>query len=632
MRNTLRIANYKRQVEATIATLRATDINGAPLTPATPLSALVVTRNHDGGRTRDNDDDAFVNQTELVSKFDAWGMRHTLLAGLELGKEELHRWNYALDANPNLAGVQVPTSITSFLSPDPYTQLSYTKTPNVRARAEADTVAVYVQDQFDIAPTWKALLGLRWEDYDSEARTENYLTGAPATGPFGRKDEMLSGRAGLIWQPNARQSYYIAAGNSYNPSGELGVYGGTGTNLSDINEDLEPEENRNYELGAQWDFAYGLQLRASLFRTEKINARMADPVLGTTVLAGKRRVDGLELQLTGRITPEWDVYSGLAFMDGEIVTGPATVQGKVPLGVPDVSGSLWTVYRLPRDFEVGGGLRYSSGFWLNDANTGEVPSYTVWDCDRGLRAGEVRGAAERQQHHRQDLLRRRLQQQPEPRASGRPAQRLDHVALPFHLMLLHVPSVLDAGQVAHFRARLADAPWVDGNVTSGHQSAQCQVQRAGARGLRGRARAGRDGAGGARAQPAVLLRGLAQAGVPAAVQPLRAGHDLRQPRRQRHPHPRSEPHAHPHRPVGDAVPGRARRVRRRRTRRRGHSAARTASSCPPGTWCCTRQRACTASRRSRAARASARSSGSRAWCATMRSARCCSTSTCRSCA
>jgi catecholate siderophore receptor len=67
-------------------------------------------------------------------------------------------------------------------------------------------------------------------------------------------------------------------------------------------------------------------------------------------------------------------------MDGEIVTGPAAVQGKVPLGVPDLSGNLWTVYRLGGGFEVGGGLRYSSGFWLNDANTGEVPSYTVFDA------------------------------------------------------------------------------------------------------------------------------------------------------------------------------------------------------------------------------------------------------------
>ena len=49
-----------------------------------------------------------------------------------------------------------------------------------------------------------------------------------AGGPFSRTDNMLSGRAGLIWQPTSHQSYYVSYGNSYNPSGELGVYGGTG--------------------------------------------------------------------------------------------------------------------------------------------------------------------------------------------------------------------------------------------------------------------------------------------------------------------------------------------------------------------------------------------------------------------
>ena len=41
-------------------------------------------------------------------------------------------------------------------------------------------------------------------------------------------------------------------------------------------------------------------------------------------------------------------------------------------------------------------------------------------------------------------------------------------------MLLQVPEVLSAEQVARFRERLEKAPWVDGNVTSGHQSAKAK--------------------------------------------------------------------------------------------------------------------------------------------------------------
>lgn len=380
LRNTLRWANYRRQVEATISTVRATDANGAALTTATPDSLLVVTRNHDGGRTRDNDDDALINQTDLTWKFDAFGLKHTLVTGLEVSRERLNRWNYTLDANPALAGVQVPTAITSLLDPDPSTALSYSKTPNQRGLAEADTFALYAQDQIEISRHWKALAGLRWERFRSEAKTESALTGAPLTGPFARTDRMISGRGALIWQPTDAQSYYISYANSYNPRGELGIYGGTAnTNLSLVNQGFDPEENRNYEAGATWDLRGGLQLRSALFRTEKKNQIVNNSITGVPELAGKRRVDGVEFMLSGSLTPNWDLYGGLAFLNGVIVKA-STNQGRVPLGVADWSGNVWTVYRLGGGFEVGGGMNASSGFNITDANNGYAPSYQVFDA------------------------------------------------------------------------------------------------------------------------------------------------------------------------------------------------------------------------------------------------------------
>jgi catecholate siderophore receptor len=378
LRNTTRWAKYERQLEATISTLANVDRLGRPVNTTTALEDLIVTRNHDGNRSRDNDDDVLLNQTDVTWKVNAGGMKHTVLGAVEFGRERLDRHNYLMDANPNLAGIQAPTSTTSFLNPDPNTVLSYTKVPNLRAVAQGDTVAALVQDQMEFNDQWKALLGLRWERYKSEARTDTIATGVTATGPFNKTDTYVSGRAGLIWQPTTTQSYYISAGNSYNPSGELGVYGATGTNLSAINQNLDPEENRGYEVGGTWDFRDGLQIRGAIFRNEKINARMVDPT-GATVLEGKRRVNGIELQFAGAITPNWDIYSGIAFMDGKIVKAAANV-GNEPLGVADFAGNVWTVYRLGGGWEVGGGIRGSSSFWLTDANNGEVPSYTVFDA------------------------------------------------------------------------------------------------------------------------------------------------------------------------------------------------------------------------------------------------------------
>jgi catecholate siderophore receptor len=379
LRNVTRYAQYERQLEATISTLRNTDRDGAPLTPATPIEDLMVTRNHDGNRTRDNDDRAFINQTDVTWKLATGRVKHTVIGGLELAREKLDRWNYVLDADPNTPGTQTPTSATPLTNPDPSTTLGYTKTPNIRARAQGDTVGMFVQDQMELTNTLKALAGIRFERYEADARTESIATGAVAAGPFARTDRMTSYRAGLIWQPGATQSYYLAAGNSYNPSGELGAYGSTGTNLSVGNENVGPEENRGYELGGTWDFRDGMQLRAALFRNEKVNTRLVD-VDGVVTLAGSRRVDGVEVQLAGHIMPNWEIYSGIAFMDAKILVGPANVQGKTPLGVADVSGNVWTTYKLGGGWEVGGGARYNSSFWLNDANTGKVPRYAVWDA------------------------------------------------------------------------------------------------------------------------------------------------------------------------------------------------------------------------------------------------------------
>ena len=86
-------------------------------------------------------------------------------------------------------------------TPIPRRSFRYTKVPNLNSKAEGDTVAVYVQDQLEFTPQWKALLGVRYEHFDSEAQTLSRLAGVNGAGPFSRKDDMVSGRAGFIWQP-----------------------------------------------------------------------------------------------------------------------------------------------------------------------------------------------------------------------------------------------------------------------------------------------------------------------------------------------------------------------------------------------------------------------------------------------
>jgi len=372
LRNTTRWANYQRQMEATIPSLAAKDVNNQPVTAATPLERLIANRSHN--KARDNDDEVIINQTDLVWRPVTGSVRHTVLTSLELAWEDLDRQNYVFG--------NTFTSTTPYLAPNPWSTLNFTKVPGTTAPVETDTVAIVLQDQLEFSPQWKALLGVRWERFEAEAKTLNPDGTVTATGgPFSRTDNMVSGRAGLIWQPADWQSYYISWGNSYNPSGELGVYGGTATNLNAANELLDPEENASYELGAQWDINQQMQIRGAIFRNAKEKARMTDPLLGTVTLDGERRVDGLELSAVGRLTPNWELYANGAYMSGEIVkSGNPLTEGKVPLGVPRLSGSMWTVYRLGQGWEVGGGFFASSYFWMDDQNRGKNPGYARWDA------------------------------------------------------------------------------------------------------------------------------------------------------------------------------------------------------------------------------------------------------------
>ena len=45
-------------------------------------------------------------------------------------------------------------------------------------------------------------------------------------------------------------------------------------------------------------------------------------------------------------------------------------------------------------------------------------------------------------------------------------------------MLLPIENVLSRDEVAQFRRRLDGAPWADGRITAGHQSAQVKRNRA----------------------------------------------------------------------------------------------------------------------------------------------------------
>ena len=146
------------------------------------------------------------------------------------------------------------------------------------------------------------------------------------------------------------------------------------------------------ELGSKWLLADGnLSLRTALYRAIKDWERNTDLESTATILTRKRQSDGVELEVAGRITDNWEVFGGVSYIHAEIRevapgNGNPNFIGQSPRNTPRKTMNLWTTYQLPYGFKVGGGMEYKSrrygGVPTGTAafNPNWVDSYVRWDA------------------------------------------------------------------------------------------------------------------------------------------------------------------------------------------------------------------------------------------------------------
>ena len=355
LKNILRYGNYKRDLWPSAPRSQG---NPDPLLPTS-----VITRSRPGRQGEDKD---WTNQTDYTLKFNTGAIKHFILVGVELAGEDswTQRWGQA-------AGVSVPTTTVSNPNDSPPLPANFF-VHNVTGETcfTSKTAGVYAQDFLELTPMWKLLAGVRYDYFNSDYERIGPLA------DYSRTDRVWSFRTGLLFQPSNEQSYYLSYGSSFNPSGELYALDPRGANTP-------PEQNYNYELGAKWDlFAANLSLQAVLYRSEKTNERNTDPlVTDVFLLSGRRHTDGIELEAAGRITPAWEIFGGVSFMQARIdeSINPGDV-GKTPINTPPYTASLWTTYRFLPYVRAGLGWEAVGKRYTSLANTTQLPAYNKWDA------------------------------------------------------------------------------------------------------------------------------------------------------------------------------------------------------------------------------------------------------------
>ena len=290
------------------------------------------------------------------------GMNHTLLVGTEYDRETTDSTQYNGPAN------QTPVSLLHPLMVPPV--LSAVLSRNNRFFGQ--TAAIYGQDLVQLAPRWKALLGVRLDNFrqEVELRPPTNTTPNPA-----RTDTAASPRVGVVYQAHPRVALYGNYSRTFDPSGE-------NLSLATNAADLKPEVTQNYETGGKFELlGQRLLATASLFRLDRTNIKTTDPNNPLLLLnLGEQRTDGAELGAQGRIARGWMVYGGYAWLDGRIVSsttssGEVNLQGKRPAMSPLHGASLWTSYSFGSGFGVAGGLIARSVQFASTDNLAKLPAY-----------------------------------------------------------------------------------------------------------------------------------------------------------------------------------------------------------------------------------------------------------------
>lgn len=321
-------------------------------------------------------DDGYSNQTELTQKLDLAGMKHQILYGIELGKQNKGEIR---TANQNAGDVNLFRPVLPVVA--------RTVSGEPTTLSDMDTSSFYLQDLVTLSDQWKALAGVRYDKF--EQRTRNTATGSRLE----RTDREWSPRVGLVYQPTTTQSYYASYSKSFQPSAE-------NFPLQPTNEDITPEETTNKEIGAKFDFFNGLaSATASLFQLERTNIKSAVPGSNPVVILpiGTQRTNGLELTFTGDLSNGWQVWTGYSYLDAKVTSSLAidssdnrtafkniSVEGKRATLTPKHSANLWVTKRFG-NYRAGAGMNYVDDRFANAGNTVTLPSYTTVDAMFGYK-------------------------------------------------------------------------------------------------------------------------------------------------------------------------------------------------------------------------------------------------------
>lgn len=283
------------------------------------------------------------NQLDVIRGVGTGTLFHTLLAGVEVGRQQTGNFRrtgyFAAGGTLDTVPFAQPTTA----GPVDFRQ-SATDADN---DVDVTTSALYAQDQIALSSRWQAVLGVRYERFALAVANHRDAS------RLRREDTMISPRGGLVFKPRDEVSLYASYGTSHLPSA-----GDQFSSLTVTTRSLEPERFTSYEVGGKWDVGAKLALTAAVYRLDRTNSSAKDPLDPSRIVqTGAQRTTGCELSALGTPMAHWQLAAGYSAQGARIVstTSAARAGATVPL-VPRRTLSLWNRYDFAPAIGVGAGL------------------------------------------------------------------------------------------------------------------------------------------------------------------------------------------------------------------------------------------------------------------------------------
>ena len=237
---------------------------------------------------------------------------------------------------------------------------------------------LYMQDQVKLPLNLHLLAGLRYDDAVSNDTVLNQRTG---------KDHRLSPRVGLVWQPMPWLSLYGSYTENF----------GLQNAFDESRQPLPPQTAQQFEAGVKTEFFDG-RLRTTVAYFDLTKQNMAIPVPGTLFsrAIGEAQTRGIELDVSGEISPGWSVIASYTYMPFAKITNdvgddgggnptPGNTGNRLFNAAKDM-GSLWSTYAFQDEelhgvklegLKIGAGLSAAGERQGDAANTFQLPGYVI---------------------------------------------------------------------------------------------------------------------------------------------------------------------------------------------------------------------------------------------------------------